>query len=449
MASISVPGIGSGLDVNGIVASLMAVEALPLNQLNDQKTEFNAQLSAFGLLKSSLSLFQTAMENLGSIDKFQIFKASSSATSVLTGSATSAAAAGNYSIVVTQMAQAHKMSSGLAGVADESTSIGATGTLQIGVGADNFSVVIDGTNNTLAGIRDAINNASDNTGVTATILNVDDGLGGTESHLIMTSDDTGTTNGLTVSDVSGNVASSLAMATVTGQGALDAQLTVDGYDVTSSSNTVTGVIQGVSLSLVAEGSSTLSIAYDTTSVKTNIQAFVNAYNALRAAISTQKEGTLEGDSTVTSMQSLLRDTLNTSPTGLTTTLSTLAEIGIKTERNGDLSLNMTELDAALASDYAGVAALMGNDDQGYAFRMEALATDMLEVGGLIDTRTKGIDARIESVDDRISRMEYRLDLLEESYLAEFSALDGLLTSLQSTSDFLTQQLATLPGAYSG
>ncbi|HWS03661.1 MAG TPA: flagellar filament capping protein FliD [Gammaproteobacteria bacterium] len=448
MPSISVPGVGSGLDVNGIVASLMQVEALPLNQLNDQKKTFTTQLSGFGLLKSSVGLFQTAMKDLGSIDKFQIFTASSSATSVLTASATSAAAAGNYSIVVSQLAQAHKMSSGLTGIADESTSTGLAGTLQIQVGADAFTVDIDGTNDTLAGIRDAINTASDNTGVTATILNVDDGIGGTESHLVLTSTDSGTANSLTVSDVSGNVASGLAMATVIGQGPLDAELTVDGYDVTSSSNSVTGVIQGVTLNLVAAGSSTLTLAYDKTSVKDNIQAFVNSYNALRASISGQKEGALKGDGTVLSMQSLLRDTLNTAPTGLTTSFSTLAEIGIKTERNGNLSLNTTELDAALASDYAGVAALMGNDDQGYAFRMEAVASDMLGIDGLITSRTKGIDARIENMSDRIERMEYRLNLIEERYLAQFSKLDSLLTSLQSTSNYLTQQLANLPGAAS-
>lgn len=448
MATLSVPGLGSGLDVNGIVTSLMAVERQPLTQLETQKKTFETQLSSYGQLKSAISTFQTAMDDLGDIEKFQIFSATSSNTTVLTASATSAAAAGNYSVVVTQLARAHKMASGLTGVADESTTIGATGTLQVGVGADTFSVVIDGTNNTLAGIRDAINNASANTGVTATILNVDDGVGGTESRLVLTSDETGTANALTVSDVSGNVASTLAMATVANQSALDATLTVDGFDITSSSNSVTGAIQGVTLELVAEGSSTLKLAYDTDAVKESIDAFVGAYNALRATISSLKSGNLKGDNTLLSVQSLLRDTLNTEPTGLTTALSTLSEIGIKTERNGDLSLNTTELDAALASDYAGVAELMADDDQGYAFRLEAVADDMLDIDGLVDSRTKGIDSRIDTLGDRMDNMKYRLELIEKRYRSQFAALDAMLAQLQSTSNFLTQQLSNLPGASS-
>ncbi len=446
MATLSVPGLGSGLDVNGIVTSLMAVERQPLKQLETQKKTFDAQLSGYGQLKSSLSGFQKAMKDLSTVDKFKVYSASSSATSVLTASASSAAAPGTYSIVVTQLAQAHKMASGLTGIANETTTTGATGTLQIGAGVDTFSVVIDGTNNTLAGIRDAINNASTNTGVTATILNVDDGAGGTESRLVLTSNETGTTNSLTVSDVSGNVAATLSMATITGKSAQDSIITVDGYTVTGASNSVTGAIQGVTLSLVAAGSSTLTVAYDTAAVKDSVKAFVDAYNSLRSTVSILKDGTLDGDNTLLSVQSLLRDTLNTEPTGLTTALTTLSQIGIKTERNGNLSLNTTELDTALASDYAGVAELMADDDQGYAFRLEAVASDMLDLDGLIDTRTDGINERIDTLEDRMGNMEYRLELIEKRYRSQFAALDSMLAQLQSTSNFLSQQLSSLPGA---
>lgn len=446
MATLTASGIGSGLDINGIVSSLMAVERQPLNELTDRKKDFQTQLSAVGRLKSALSTFQSAMDGLATVDKFKVFSASSSADTVFTASASSAAAPGVYSIVVTQTAQAHKMASGLNGISNESTSIGATGTLQIAVGSAAFSVVIDGTNNTLAGIRDAINNSSNNTGVTATVLNVDNGSGGTASRLVLTSNETGTANSLTVSDVSGNVAATLAMATVTGNAARNATFTVDGFSVTSSSNNVTGVIQGVTLDIVGAGTARLDVAYDTAAVKTSVEEFVSAYNALRSTISTLKDGDLKGDNTLVSMQSLLRNVLNTEPSGLTTALTTLSEIGIKTERNGDLSLNASELDDALASDYAGVAELMADDDQGYAFRLEALATDMLEVDGLIDSRTDGINARIDSISDRIDNMEYRLEIIEARYRSQFSALDSMLAQMQSTSNYLTQQLQNLPGA---
>ena len=198
--------------------------------------------------------------------------------------------------------------------------------------------------------------------------------------------------------------------------------------------------------IVGAGTARLDVAYDTAAVKTSVEEFVSAYNALRSTISTLKDGDLKGDNTLVSMQSLLRNVLNTEPSGLTTALTTLSEIGIKTERNGDLSLNASELDDALASDYAGVAELMADDDQGYAFRLEALATDMLEVDGLIDSRTDGINARIDSISDRIDNMEYRLEIIEARYRSQFSALDSMLAQMQSTSNYLTQQLQNLPGA---
>lgn len=446
MATLTALGVGSGLDINGIVSSLMAVERQPLNELSDRKKDYQAQLSAVGRLKSALSTFQSAMDGLGSFDKFKVFSASSANESVFTASASAAAAPGVYSIVVTQIAQAHKMASGLTGIANESTSIGATGTLRISVGANSFSVVVDGTNNTLAGIRDAINGASANTGVTATVLNVSNGTGGTESRLVLTSNNTGTANQLSVSDVSGNVAAVLNMATITGKDARDAVLTVDNFNVTSGSNNVTGVIQGVTLNLVAAGTSTLTIAHDTAAVKVSVEEFVSTYNSLRATISDLKAGDLKGDNTLLSVQSLLRNELNTEPTGLTTTLTTLSEIGIKTERNGDLSLNASELEAALANDYDGVAQLMADDNQGYAFRLEALADEMLKIDGLIDSRTKGINARVDTLDGRIDNMEYRLTLIEARYRSQFTALDAMLTQMQSTSNYLSQQLPSLPGA---
>ncbi|MBI5040584.1 MAG: flagellar filament capping protein FliD, partial [Gammaproteobacteria bacterium] len=198
--------------------------------------------------------------------------------------------------------------------------------------------------------------------------------------------------------------------------------------------------------LASLGSGTLQIAYDKAVVKESIQSFVTAYNTLRSTVSSLKSGNLKGDNTLLSVQSLIRDTLNTAPTGLTTTLDTLSQIGIKTERSGDLSLNSSELDAVLASDYSGVAELMANDDQGYAFRLEAVANDMLDIDGLIDSRTKGIDARIDTLGDRMDNMEYRLELIEKRYRSQFAALDSMLSQLQSTSNFLTQQLSNLPGS---
>ncbi len=446
MAAISSPGLGSGLDVNGIIGALMAVERQPLNALNERKTGLSEDLSAYGRLKSGIADFQSAMSGLGSLDKFSINSATSSNESVFTTTASSTAVPGSYSIDFSdngthQLAQAHKLTS--VDFADTSSSIGATGTLRLDVGGSSFDVVIDGTNDSLDGIKNAINTATDNTGVTATVINVDTG-----SRLLLTSTQTGAASSVSLSDVSGTVATTLATSTVTaGQ---DAIFSLDGNTVTSASNTVTGVIEGITLELNALGTAgsteTLSVARDNTAVQENVQAFVDAYNDLRGTIGYLSKGDLQGDNTLISIESQLRNIFNTPPTGLGTGLQFLSEVGIKTERTGDLSLDTALLSQQLSDDFSGVAQLFANDNQGYAFRLEALAKDQLAIDGIIDTREDGINARIGRIDDQIDNYEYRLTLTEARYRAQFTALDGMLASMQSTSSFLSQQLGALPGA---
>jgi flagellar hook-associated protein 2 len=385
------------------------------------------------------------MDSLGSLDQFEVYKTSSTDDTAVTASTDSSAEVGTFSIAVTQLAQSHKMAS--TGFTDSSTSIGATlGDINIQLGTDpanSFDVTI--TDDSLAGIRDAINNSADNLGVTATIINVDDGIGGTESKLILTSDETGTDNAITVSDVgAATVASTLTMATVTGHDAKDAVFTVDGFDVTRSSNTIDDVIQGVTLTLKTEGSSAdISIEHDLDTIKSNVQDFVDKYNNLQSKLAGLRTGDLQGDSTLLSIESQLRSVLNTAPTGLTTSLQFLSEIGITTLRDGSLSFDSSNLEDALNNDFNGVAELLANDDQGYAFRFGALADGLLDLEGVIKTREDGINTRIGSIDDGIANWEYRLESIEARYRSQFTALDSLLSELQTTSSYLTQQLSSL------
>ncbi|HEX22494.1 MAG TPA: flagellar cap protein [Chromatiales bacterium] len=449
MVAISSPGIGSGLDINGLIGALMAAERLPLGVMNTRKEELGTDLSAYGRLKGAISDFQSAMTGLGSTDKFSINAANSSNDGVFTVGASSTAAPGSYSIDFSnngtnQLAQVHKLTS--LDFADTSSSIAATGTLRIDLGGNSFDVVIDASNDSLDGIKNAINSAADNTGVTATVITVDSG-----SRLLLSSDKTGAANSVTLSDVSGSVAATLGTTTVTA--AQDAIFMLDGNQVTSTSNTVTGVIEGVTIELNALGATgtteTLSVSRDTSAVKENVQTFVDAYNDLRGMIGYLSKGDLQGDNTLLSIQSQMRNILNTAPTGLGTSLQFLSEVGIKTSRTGDLELDSTLLNEKLAEDFNGVAELFANDNQGYAFRLEALADEQLAIDGIIDTREDGINARIGRIDTQIENFEYRMTLTEARYRAQFTALDGLLSSMQSTSNFLAQQLGSLPGAFSG
>lgn len=465
MAGISVSGLGSGLDVQGIVKQLMSIEQQPLQSVQARKKEYNAQLSSYGQLKSAISTLQDKMKALASVDKFEVYSATSSNTDVLTAAASSAASKGTYKVHVEQLAEAEKLRS--SGLTDAQNSFG-NGSLTIALGADpgdgsnSFAINVDSSNNTLEGIRSAINSASGNPGVTASIVN-----DGTSKYLTLTSDKTGATNTITITAADdGTGASSLTAfenASMTQVNtAKDAKIYLEdkppsaggtGIEISSSSNTVTGAVEGVTLTLKktsgyeTDGTTpvfeSVAVDRDTGAVTKSVQDFVDAYNSVRSKLSELRKGNLNGDNTLLSVESQLRGILNSPPSGLGTSLKYLSEIGIKTERDGSLSLDTTELSDALSSDFSGVAELFSNDNQGYAFRMEALAKSMTTYDGLIDAREDGLNSTIKSLEKQEEQWNYRLELTQQRYLSQFTALDSTLTQMQSTSSYLSQQLARM------
>lgn len=450
MAALTASGIGSGLDVNSIVSQLMSLERRPLDLLDKQSANLSSQISAYGQLKSALSTFQTAMQGLSSADKFQVYTATSSDQTIFSATADKTAVAGNHSIDVLALAQAHKLTSGSAGsptYATDTTSIGQTGTLEITQDISGtprtFQVTIDSTNNTLAGIRDAINNSTNNTGVVASVVNT-----GTESKLVLSAKDTGLKNAITIgANTSSNISTALGFETLAGNAAADASVKIDGITISSSSNSVSGALQGVTLSLNKVGSSqTLDVARDNTTVQASVQKFVDAYNDIRKVMKTlgAADGTLSGETVLNGIERKIQSVFNTSASGLAYT--SLSEVGINTDpKTGDLTLDSTKLNTAMTANYSGVADLFSNSTQGFAVRYESMASSMIASDGIISTRTDGINSQISSLDKRRSDMEYRLTQTEAKLRAQYTALDGLVAQLQSTGNFLTQQLAKLPG----
>jgi flagellar hook-associated protein 2 len=387
------------------------------------------------------------MDGLSATSKLKHHQASSSDADLLTASASSDAAPGSYEVVVsTQFAQNHKLAS--SAYTDANTAVN-TGTLTITVGSDAFSVVIDNDNKTLAGIRDAINEAADNTGVTATIINVTGG-----SRLVLSADDSGAGNALTVAvsgdgdgdDSNAGGLSNLIWSAAGTQrlsqidAAQDAAFTVDGFPATSASNTVTGVIPGVTLNLKAAGTVTVTVARDQAKITETVQGFVDAYNALRKSISDLRAGDLKGDLALNSIQSGILSVINTPPSGITSSYSYLSEIGVSIQKDGTMKLDSSALSDAVNADFAGVAELFANDDQGFAYRLKAVMTGYLAVDGLVDAREDGLNSRIDSVQDRIAALQVRMELVEKRLRAQYSALDSLLGSMRSTGEYLTRQL---------
>jgi len=432
---ISSPGIGSGLDVNSIVKQLVAIERQPINRLQADKANLNAQVSAFGTLKSALSTFQDALASLKTVSAFQVFTATSADSTAFTATADSTAAIGSTNIQVTQLAVADKQAS--VGIADtDTTTLGTAGdTVQFTVNGQSFTV--NGGGLTLTGLRDAINNATDNVGVTATILSETP----TSNRLVLTSNNTGTANAISTT-FTGTLGTDLGLTSVTAP--KDAQITVDGFTVTRSSNTISDALSGVTLTLTGTNTTAapLTISRDTEAVKTNIQSFVDAFNTLKTTMDGLGNKELQADSTLRSVQTAIQSVLNTPPTS-GSSFSYLSEIGVSIQKDGSLAVDSTRLDPALAANFSDVAQLLANDNQGFLFRLDNAVTGFTQFGGLIDARNDGLNTRISSVDDRISSAERRLQLTEKRLRSQFTALDTLLGKLNGTSSFLTQQLGRL------
>jgi flagellar hook-associated protein 2 len=387
---ISAPGIGSGLDVNGIVSQLMAAERQPLATLAKQEETYNQKLSAFGQVRSALASFQTALKDLGSGSKFQALSATSSDATVLSASASGKATPASYQIEVQQLAQQHKLAS--SGYVTTDDVIGS-GTLNIQFGsydsgtntftanADKAtkSISIDPANNTLAGIRDAINAA--NAGVTATIVNDGSTAG---NRLVLTSTDSGAANSLKISvtDDDGNGLDGSGLSTLAydptasaGSGknlgqkaeALDALLNIDGIAVSQSTNTVNNAIEGVTLNLAQTNVGeklTLSVSRDTKAITDAVQAFVTAYNGASGTLKNltafkgpgAQNGVLLGDGTARAIQVQMRNLLNTSVDS-GGALTTLSQIGVSFGSDGTLSLDKAKLNTAIDTNFDGIAAL--------------------------------------------------------------------------------------------
>jgi len=441
--AITAAGVGSGLDINGIVTQLMQLERQPVFKLQSQVRSYESQLSAYGKIRSALSSFESAMEGLGSLDKFKVFAAASSDESIVTASADSSAASGIYSVDVLRLAQNHKLGSSETDLADT-----FSGNLDITIGGETLSVNTNGL--TLTGIRDAINADSSNPGLTATIINT----GGTSQRLILTSDESGTANSITVDETAVNnvtqgitgSALGLAIANRDKDGVLlgstaelDASYTIDGYALTASSNDASGVIDGITLSLKDLGTSTLNLSRDTEAIKESAQEFVDAYNNLYSTLNQLGKNELSGDSSVRSIQSAVRSVYNTAPVGLTGSFSSLVQIGLNSDaKTGELSLDSADFEQALDTDFQSVAELFANDDQGFAFRLADIADTLLENDGIVKSREEGIRSRIDNAEDDILSWEARLELKETALRAKYAGLDAMIGSMQSTMSFVAR-----------
>lgn len=401
--ALTATGVGSGLDIEGLIGQLMAAERIPVEQrLIKRETKITQDISALGSLKGALSAFQSTLSSVNATDTYDKRNASSSNASAVIVTATSDAAVGTYNLNVTSLANAQSLAvrnqfssvnetvgtgtltftfGTTSYTADTSTPVNTANDTYDGfvakAGAASKTITIDSTNNTLSGVRDAINAAD--IGVSAAIVN-----DGTSFRLLLSSNSTGAENSLQISvsdsgdsnDTDQSGLSRLAFNTSAGTtnvyqttAASDAAFTINGLSLTSTGNTVTDAVTGLTLTLKETTSSAeISVTDNQSGIKQAINTFVSGYNDLITTLNqltsydaaTGARGALQGDFSARSIFSQLRSTVGNAADGYKGALSRLPEIGITSTTTGTLAVDDAKLTSALESNFDDVAGVLAH-----------------------------------------------------------------------------------------
>lgn len=471
VGTISSMGIGSGLDVNSIITQLMAAESVPLTQLQQQASSINTQISAVGQITSLSSTLSGKAQALESLDLWNGVAATSSDSSSVSAATQSGAAAGNYSVTVSQLAQGQTVTSSTQPSATSTLNAG-TLTIQLGTwsgstftaksGSSPTSITIDSANTSLSAIRDQINAA--NAGVQASIITDANG-----SRLAFTSTGTGKDSGFKINATEavddGNPATGLSALTYDpsgtasqmslNQSAQNALVNVNGIGIESASNTLTGVSTGLDLTVSKQTTSpvTITVSKDTASMTTAINGFVTAYNALNSYIHDQTKydptakvgGPLQGDPTIIGFQYALRGIITTGSTA-SSMYQTLSSIGVSVQTDGSLAVDSTKLGAALqnTSEVQKLFASTGSGSaQGLAVSFQQTLDSATISGGRLDSETQGLRTQLQNNSDQQTNMQTHLSDEQSRLQTQFQALDTTMAQATALQSYLSQQLTGL------
>ena len=464
MTTISSTGIGSGLDVNSIITQLMAIESQPLTALQKKATTIQSTVSEYGKIKSAVSTLNDLAAKLASTTTWGQTTVTSSNPAAVTA-ATSGSAAGSYSVQVQSLASVQTLASG---VFASTTSTPGAGTLNIELGtwgtgqtsftpksgATSINVAITATD-TLADMRDKINAAG--AGVTALIMTDASG-----SRLLMRSSATGADNAFrtTVTAVGGlsqfsygTTAPSKLMSL--NQTAANAAATVNGLAVSSSTNTLANIVDGLSLTLSAVTTSAVSIDVvpDSATLTKTLTDFAAAYTSVVKLIATdtkydaasKKGGVLQGDNAAVALQRQLR-TLAGSSSGASSVFGHLSDIGLQLQSDGSMSVNATKLTSALANlpELKKAFSNLGGTDttlNGFGKQFRDMTSAMLGIEGSLTTRSDGLSKQLSRNQADQDSMNIRLAGIEKRMRAQYTALDTAMAQLNSSSGYMTQQIA--------
>jgi flagellar hook-associated protein 2 len=470
---ISSAGVGSGIDINSLVSQLVQAQKQPeYDRLDAQQTKLQTRLSSLGTLKSALSSLQDAAFALWKFETFNSRTVSTGTSGVLSATADPGVLAGNHQISFDQLAQAQQLSTDptLAGARfTATTDVVGTGTLTFRFGTTTFTngtytsftpdstqatQTVQITDGSLQGVANAINSAG--IGVRASIV-----YDGSYYRLMLQGANTGAANSfeITAADNDGNSTDGSGLSVLGfNAGAANMKqiqaaqntvgLMVDGIPITSASNTLDKAIAGMTITLQAPGSTTVSVGVDQTQASQAISAFVDKYNALVTTMNqlssydptSGQAGPLIGDNVLLSVDSQIRRVMGQVFGSTDTVFRQLADIGItRNPQDGTLVLDSNKLQASMSQNYDAVAKLMS----AYGKPLDDLVSNMVASNGLVQTATDGINSGLKDIADQRTAVDQRAQTYQAQLTAQFTAMDALVAQLRSTSDYLTQQFSAL------
>lgn len=440
-STYSVSGLASNLDTSSIVEKLVELESAPLNQLKTKQTAIKTQVSILGKIAGKLDALNTATKALASNGALAVSQSSSA--SGYTAAPGSSASAGRYSVQTLSLATAAKARS--VAFADSSAEV-KRGSLTLSVSGTDYHVDIS-QGSTLSDVAKAISTSG--APVTASVIS-----DGTQSYLSITNKDTGYTiggdpnNALKITEVSTG-SSGTALGAVITSPATNAKAKIDGLTIERKNNDIADAVPGTTLTLkqVTAAPEDLVLSSDATGTAEKLKTFVTAYNDALSAIHSQlaisagtdRETTLAGDSTLRSLQSSLQSLL-TSQVTATGAVRTMADLGMKTARDGTISLDETVLSRAIAADPGAVNNLFSDATNGLGKVADStIAKYTNSVDGLLTARTNSLNKRVRQLDDDQSRMQARIDSYRTQLVAQFTAMENTISSLKGIQQFLDQQ----------
>ena len=471
MATISSAGLGSGLDVNSIITQLMAIERQPLTALETKATAIQSTVSEYGKIKSAVSTLRDLAARLASITSWGQTVGASSNTAAVTATTTTGSAPGSYAVEVQTLASVQTLATGtfassdaIPGAGSLRIELGTWGTGQTAftpkTGVAAIDITVEATD-TLAQVRDKINAAG--AGVTAMIMTDASG-----SRLLLRSNATGAENAFrtTAADADGNNTdaaglSALAFDPSAGatvmtqtQTATNAAATINGLAVTSPSNTLANIVDGLTLNLAAvtTAPANVTVATDKDALKKTLTDFAEAYSTLVKLIATDtkydpvnhKGGPLQGDGAAVGLQRQMRSLAGTM-SGASTAFAYLSDAGFELQTDGSMTINATKLDNALAN-VAELKKLFSNSSltdptlDGFGKRFKVVTDAILAADGALTTRTDGLGKQLDKNQKDQDSLNVRLAAIEKRMRAQYTALDATMAKLNGVSNYVTQQI---------